>query len=421
MFGAHGYHSHMPHFLRYGLDSTLRIDLPPEAVLADCTAPPVVPLDDPSAAVAAALADPIEFPPLAQALVPGDRIALALDHGVPRAASVLAGVVHTLLEAGSPPDDISIVLTKADGESPYFDPLAELPAHVREAVHVVTHDPADRTSLAYLAASKAGKPIYLNRAIDDADVVLPIGCLRLDGALGYIGLHGGLFPAFSDEDTQARFRAPSSTDWPAHQRRRREEADEAAWLLGVHFTLQIVPGPGDTILHILAGESDAVLNRGRQLCEAAWLYRVPRRASLVVATIEGGQDQQTWDNFARALFAASQAVEDDGAIVLCTDLQCEPGPALRRLASPEALDAIHEIRRDRTADAISASLLVSTCERARVYLLSGLSSDVVEELGLGHVDEPEQVDRLSRQHDSCILLANAHHAVLSSQDEAVYS
>ncbi len=408
----------MSHFLRYGVDSTLQIDLPQEALLADCTAPRVTPLDDPSAAVAAALADPIEFPPLARALVPGDRITLALDHGVPRAASVVAGVVHTLLQAETPPGDISIVVTKADDKSAHFDPTAELPAHVREQVHVVTHDPADSTSLAYLAASKEAKPIFLNRAICDADVVLPIGCLRLDSSLGYIGLYGGLFPTFSDEETQARFRAPSSTDWPAHQRRRREEADEAAWLLGVQFTLQIVPGPGDSILHILAGESDAVLRRGRQLCEAAWLYRVPRRASLVVATIEGGQDQQTWDNFARALFAASQAVEDDGAIVLCTELQCEPGPALRRLTSPGALDALHEIRRDRTADAISASLLVSTCERARVYLLSRLSGEVVEDLGLGHVDEPEQVGRLSRQHESCILLANAHHAVLSPQDFA---
>jgi nickel-dependent lactate racemase len=227
-----------------------------------------------------------------------------------------------------------------------------------------------------------------------------------------------LFPAFSDEETQKRFRAPSSADWTAHRRRRHEEADEAAWLLGVQFTIQIAPGPGNSLLHVLAGDAQAVAKQGRALCEAAWRFQPDRRASLVVATIEGGREHQTWENLGRALFAASQAVDDGGAIVLCTNLDCKPGPALQRLTSMRDADSLlHELRRDRSSDATPAALLAEMRDRVQVYLLSGLDAGFVEELGVGCVSGTEEVSRLTQQHKSCILLGNAHHAVLAAAGE----
>ena len=75
----------MPSILRYGADSSVAFDLPADVLLAECDAPRGQPLDDPAAAVAAALDDPIEFPPLAQAVVPGDLVALAVEPGLPQA------------------------------------------------------------------------------------------------------------------------------------------------------------------------------------------------------------------------------------------------------------------------------------------------------------------------------------------------
>ena len=290
-----------------------------------------------------------------------------------------------------------------------------LPVGVRDLVRTSCHDPSDQTGLAYLAASKEGKPIYFNRHIADADVVLPVSVLRLEESWGYAGVHGGLYPAFSDEATQQRFRAPSNADWVALRRRRREEAEEAAWLLGVQFTVQVMPGPGDSMLQVLAGDGRAVAQRGRELCERVWRFQSPRRANLVVATIEGGPEQQTWDNVGRALFTASQAVADGGAIVLCTNLNVRPGPALQRLMGAVDLDSLmHDLRRERSSDATTATLLAETRERVQVYLLSELDSEAVEDLGVGFVGDAEEVERLSRQYASCILLGNAHHAVVAA-------
>ena len=89
------------------------------------------------------------------------------------------------------------------------NPCRLLPAPLRKRITLLTHDPADRRQLAYLAANEAGEAILVNRALHDADVVLPVGCLRADEAAGYFGIHGALFPAFSDAKTLQRFRGPA--------------------------------------------------------------------------------------------------------------------------------------------------------------------------------------------------------------------
>jgi nickel-dependent lactate racemase len=360
------------------------------------------------------LIDPLDFPPISRSTVPGDQIVLAVERAVPQVPAVVAGLVHALLEGYTEASDISIVSTDHDAER-LTSMLAE---EIRSQIGVTTHDPQDADAMGFLATSHEGKQIRFHRALLEADVVLPIGTLRLDEGLSYFGINAGLFPMFSDAETIERFRSPGTTSTDVHQRRRAEEADEAAWLLGSQFTLQVAPGPRDSILHVLAGDARSVAKLGRELCEAAWKHESPTRAELVVASIEGGPEHQTWDNFARALFTASRAVRDGGTIVLCTELSCPPGPALQRLKVDATEDELmRDLRRARSEDAVAAALLVTERLRIHVYLLSHLASEVVEELGLGYVASADEVGRLSRQFESCILLGNAQHAVLATADE----
>ncbi len=137
-----------------------------------------------------------------------------------------------------------------------------------EQVQVLTHDPADRKRLSYLAASAEGKPIYLDRALADADLVIPIGCQRLDSVLGYFGLNSGLFPTFSDAKNLERYRAPLAARSPVQLRRMREEVDQVSWLLGVHFLVQVIPAGDEEILAVLAGRTGAVDRVARERCQA---------------------------------------------------------------------------------------------------------------------------------------------------------
>ncbi len=402
------------HQLRYGKSSILDMEVAPHALVADCTQVPGRVIDDLAAAVAAALVDPLGYPPLTRAVVPGDRVVVALDPDVPCAAELTAGIVHALFDAEVSADHITIL--QAPGGSGGKKFFTQLPPEA-EQLQVVVHDPQDPSQLAYLAASQEAVPIMLNRVLCDADFVIPVNLLRPEGSIGFMGAHGGLCPTFCDAATQERFRAPQSAIQERKKQRRRAEADEVAWLLGIQLTLQIIAGPGDTVLHVLAGQVDDVYRQGRALVEAAWSHRVPTKAQFVVATIEGGRDDQTWENFGRALHAAQQVCAEKGTIVLCTEMTCRPGPSLKRLASFEENEKlIKRVRRDRSRDALPASLLLESRDSAHVYLLSGLDVATVEAIGIGYIDAPEHIGRLSRQCDSCILLSNAHRVALRPGD-----
>jgi lactate racemase len=395
--------------LRYGDNSSLELESAEGTASEELGVPQAEPLADPRAATTAALSQPLDYPMLAQCMTPGDRVVIALDRGLPQAAQITAAVVDVLMASGVDPDGITVLQTPADRDAGVGDPRRLLTPALRQRVARVIHDPADRKELAYLAADKSGEAILVSRALHEADVVLPVGCLHGEHSAGYFGIHGAIYPTFSDARTLQRFRGFASLNGSGGRRRELvADVEHVAWLLGVIFTVQVVPGGGERVLHVLAGESQAVRRQAEALHHAAWDWPVKRQADLVVAAIEGGPGQQTWDNLGRALHAAGRFVDDDGVIALCCELSASLGPAMRHLASESSREAaLRHVAKERPVDALAAAQLAHALERNKVYLLSRLNAEVVEDLDMIPIDGPEELARLVRKHASCILLSNA--------------
>jgi len=397
--------------LKYGRDSSVALDLSQTMLIGDKASGPGEPLADVTREVTQAFSQPLDLPPLAQMILPDDNIVVALEPGLPAAAKILAGVVTAIADAGVALERLMILRTKDDRGVPNHRLLQRIPPALRNRLQLAVHDPEERTSLSYLAASSADEPIYINRHLCDADFLLPIGTLEPTRTLAYWGVHQSWFPTFADSETRERFQKPQSALSAKQRESRRQECAEATWLVGALSTLQVVSAGGERLLRVLFGTPDAVAREGRKVCDQAWHFSVPRRASLVVAAIEGGPEQQTWRNVARCLSSALAAVEDDGAIAICTELREKLGPALRRLARAESWeDADRAVKKQKSRDALVATQLLRALRRVRVYLLSELEEDVVEQLGLAYVACAEEISRLSAKHDSCLVLGNAQHA-----------
>ena len=102
---------------------------PPGVPWEQCGTPQGVPLADPAAAVAAALEQPLEYPPLAQATTPGDRVVVVLGSGLPQVAQITAAIVRALMASGIDPDGITILRSEADARRrPLKIPLRLIPA-----------------------------------------------------------------------------------------------------------------------------------------------------------------------------------------------------------------------------------------------------------------------------------------------------
>src|SRR5690606_40533305 len=195
----------MPFSLPYGPEARLDLNLSETIAVQNGIVPHGQPLADVAEAVSNALKAPRDYPPLAAATVPGDRVVVAVEPGIPRVESVVAGAVLALIEGGTEPRDISLVIG-----SNLRSPLALVPKRMRADLRVVLHNPADQEGLQYLAADKAARPIYLNRALCEADLLLPITTARLTNSLGYVGSYSGVFPTFADVDSQHRFQLPTA-------------------------------------------------------------------------------------------------------------------------------------------------------------------------------------------------------------------
>ena len=403
--------------LQYGEHAQVELHTAEESPTVVLGMPHAQPIDDLPAAIACAINDPIDFPALRRATTPGDRVVLAIAPGLPWAAEAVAAIVDHLIEAGVQPDGISVLTSEETPADASGDPRRLLGPRLRGQIEQHIHNPKDPAKLAYLATTESGHPIRINHILQEADLIVPIGCLLGAGAAGYFGIHTGLYPAYADAETQSRFRSLSSlADSGQYKQNLIDEVNEVAWLLGIAFTLQLLPADGFGVLEVLAGHADAVRLQAQQRYTAIWQQPLPTdRSGLVVAGIGGKASVQTWSNLGRALENARRLVEDGGAVAVCCDLGDPPGPGVQRMVRTESRRAaLSKIRKERPIDAIPAAQIASALDQGTVYLLSKLDPEIIEDLDMVPITSPAELVRLVSRHKSCTLLANAPFAVLDS-------
>ena len=77
-------------------------------------------------------AQPLGFPPLGRAIVPGDKVVLALDGNVPRVADLVAATVEALVDGGVNASEITILQAEAEGAGS-SDPRSTLSRRTSQA------------------------------------------------------------------------------------------------------------------------------------------------------------------------------------------------------------------------------------------------------------------------------------------------
>lgn len=406
----------MPSLLHYGVDSVLKVAAAHVALSQGASDSSSLSPDAVVTAATEALQQPIGFPALRLATVPGDRVTVALEPGTQAAEELCTAVVGQLLAAGVLASDITILRSQADVDAGAPDPRGRLPQDQAAAVQLVVHRPEARGELAYLGPTMGSEGIYLNRLLGDADLVVPVGCFRPTDEADHVS-PAGLYPAFADAKAQARFLALELPDNASHAAAGRREAAEAIRLLGAPFRALVIPGDGGGAQAVLAGEAQAVSQQAGEMYDAIWRRNAQSRAPLVVAGVSGAACQQTWENVGRAAAAASRLVTENGAIAICCELSAAPGPALTRSGTADdPYAALRRLRKQPPADLLTALRFARVRETARIFLLSRLEETVVEELGMAAASDPDDITRLIARSAACILLPDAQFAVVTVED-----
>jgi nickel-dependent lactate racemase len=337
-------------------------------------------------------------------------VVLAVDRGQPLLDGVLAEVWRVLHAAGVQPADVTIVQPAVLGATERHDPRQGLPADVRDAVTWVVHDPTVEEDCGYLATSAAGERIYLSRRLLDADVVIPLTVAGYDARLGYQHPCGLLYPGLSNTEAFKKTHGQGHSELrPEDERPLRQLIDEAGWLLGVQYAVQVVPaarrGAG---AEVLVGSVEGVGRAARSALDEHWRVRVEERVETVVMALPTDQHRVTWALLGRALETAKTLVERGGRIIVLTDLATEPGPGVTLIREQRsAKAALQPLRAIGPEDLVPATQWAAAADWATVYLLSGLSSLLVEELFCTPLENEQELSRLLAGVESGLVLPAA--------------
>lgn len=362
-------------------------------------------LTDPAQELRRVLETPTRFPALRSALTPDDHVAIVIDETLTPSPLLLPPILGHLELAKVTRSTVTLLFATQQSKDRWLtEPGVEI-----EGVKTEVHEPGDRKRLSYLATTKAGRRIYLNRTAVDADQTVVLTRRGYDLLLGYSGSAGALYPVLSDQETieetsgRLSLDVPGEAPWPT-----RQEAAEVAWLLGAPFMVQIIEGQGEEIAHIVTGLVDSSAD-GEQLLDARWRVSVTHSADTVLAGISGDPAHLGFNDIARALACAARVVKPNGRIVLLarTGQALDAGAEIIRATdTPEqALKQLHE---QHPHDLPAAFQWANAVQQASVYLLSGYPEEAAEELFVTPLQEAGQAQRLIRPGESCVVLQDAH-------------
>jgi nickel-dependent lactate racemase len=383
-------------------DERLELDLADTAVVGVWNGPAGATGDALASAVGHVLEHPIDFPPCRQMVVPGDRVAIAVDDWQRGIEPVLHVLGELLGDAGVESGDITVVATPATGPA-----LRDV---LPRGMAFELHDPASSRGLAYLATTKEGRRIYLNRNLTDADVVIPVGRLGFDPVLGYRGAWSVIFPGLSDQETNASYRSRLADDPPDRltPRARLDEAFEVSWLLGTQFHVGLVPGRSG-LADAVAGLAAPAREQGIHALTERWNFRAEARSECVVAGIGGPGDEPNIDSLVEGLVSASRLVHHGGKIVALSRASGPIGPSLQRLIDNGEVHSGAAALRGHEADidSVVARRLAQVLTWADVFVYSKLDRQVVEDLGMIPLDHVDDGRRLAARSSSCLFMSRA--------------
>jgi nickel-dependent lactate racemase len=359
----------------------------------------------------AALEKPFDFEPLRRALTPDDRVMIVLDAALPHVAELLGEVLAHMGTAGVRPEAVT-VLTTPGSPSHWVDELADEYAGVQTEVH----DPANKAKLAYLATTEAGRRLYMNRTLVEADFIIVLAGRGYDPLTGYAGAEAAVFPALGDDEIrksvaeQVSVRAPGSEPWEA-----REEAAEVVRLLGMPFYVQVIEGEGDTVQEVVAGLPPSS-GEGVSRQDARWRATVSDEPDTAVAAISGDSARLTFLDLAKAAACAARVVSKGGRIAILTTAAPALGDGARLLRSMTGPTGTRKLLAKLKPDDWAACFLWAFAAKTHsLFLASGYSDNVAEELFATPIHTASEVQRLIDAGSKVLLIPDAHKTMVTTE------
>jgi nickel-dependent lactate racemase len=285
---------------------------------------PVQPLQNPRARIAAALADPLHSPPLAELVGPGAHVCIAFTHPNIQCPEhlLVPALLHELEAAGVHDEDITLLCAGGlYGRTSYDQKVAQLGADVVERYRVVDHDVGEVIHLGQWQTI----PLTANRCTLEADLLIATGVVTPHLYAGYSGGAETVAIGCAGDATIEAVHAPrfiyNPLVRPGQVRGNpfRALVGESAKRAGLRFILNVVLGPTGQIEDVQAGDPQMVHQYLVFSSSSLYSRLVPQSYDVVIAGLDPPHDASLYQAVLGALFigmAPNSPLRTGGAILV---------------------------------------------------------------------------------------------------------
>ncbi len=358
------------------------------------TAPPI---PDVEAAIAKALAKPVNSPPLRELARPGDTACIVFTD-ITRASPdhlLVPALLAELAAAGVRDEDITLLCgIGMHRPSTPEEKVTKLGAEVVARYRVVDNEPQNPAALVDLGTTASGVPLSVHKAAYEADLLIATGIVEPHQYAGYSGGRKTVAVGAAGEPMIAYTHGPRMVDHPGTRLGRiegnpfHEAVSEAARRAGLRFILNVVLDDHKRVAAVRAGDPEAAFLELVAFAEQLYVVPVPQRYDVVIGGVGFPKDANLYQASRAAsylFFAPTPVVKPGGFLII--PARCEEGAGegageqrfLEKMRDAQDMPSLlEELRRTGyPPGAQRAFIMAKVMEEARVVIVGSQCPDVV--------------------------------------------
>ena len=381
----------------YG-EGQITFDLPPGMRGTVVESKKVPPIADVEAAIAEALAKPVNSPPLRELARPGDTACIVFTD-ITRASPdhlLVPALLAELAAAGVRDEDITLLCgIGMHRPSTPEEKAAKLGAEVVARYRVIDNEPQNPAALVDLGTTESGIPLSVHRAAYEADLLIATGIVEPHQYAGYSGGRKTVAVGAAGEAMIAYTHGPQMVDHPGTRLGRiegnpfHEAVSEAARRAGLRFILNVVLDDEKRVVAVRAGEPEAAFLELVALARELYEVEVPQQYDVVIGGVGFPKDANLYQASRAAsylFFAPTPVVKPGGFLII--PARCEEGAGegvgeqrfLEKMRDARDMPSLlEELRRTGyPPGAQRAFIMAKVLEEAQVVIVGSKHPDLVE-------------------------------------------
>ncbi len=309
-------------------------------------------LENETAAIRAALLNPIGSEPLSTYIHPGDRVVI-VHTDITRATPnqrILPILLREIELAGIRREDITLLnALGTHRKQTDLENRALLGDYIVEHYRCIQHDYNDQENLALIGKTRSGNPIRINKFYLDADIRILTGFIEPHFFAGFSGGPKGILPSIAGEESVlsnhsfSMIAHPDATWGKTYGNPIWEEMLEAALLAKPTFLLNVALNCDQNISGIFAGDMIKAHKAGCDFVRESAMVPIESLYDVVLTTNGGYPLDQNLYQSLKGISAAERAIHENGTIIMfsaCEDGLPEHGmyaDLLRQAGSPQRI------------------------------------------------------------------------------------